>query len=138
MSTTARTSEYVSSVPMLTRQWLVEGYIWQCRGQCEHPPHDAIFVAVLPDDRTLVATALPVAPILAQHTFTAWPVAIHSDPSGQIPLAVLDSTGHYAQIESFRVPLDDDAPDASQDSNMPTFCRFLCGRTSGELHICPD
>jgi len=123
---------------MLTRQWIVEGYIWQCQGVCENLPDGATFVAVLPDARTLVATELPSMPLLAGYTFTAWDVAIYSDEDEQTPLAVLDTQGHYAHIESFGVNLQDDADSHSDGIITPTFCRFVCGQTSGELHICPD
>jgi|GEM_PF-5734697 len=138
MNLTKRESQYVSSVPMLTRQWMVEGYIWQCQGLCEQPPDGARFVTALPDFRTLIATEMPVAPALAGRVFTAWEVAIYSDADEQIPLAVLDTLGHYAQIESFSLALEGDTGHSPDEVIKPTFCRFLCGQTTGELHICPD
>ncbi len=133
-----RKSQYVASVPMLTRQWIVEGYIWQCGGPCDQLPEDVKFVAVLPDHSTLVSTASPAVPLSAAGVFTPWKVIIYSDAAEQTPLAVLDTLGHYAQIESFSVPLTDDEPEDPDTIAAPSFCRFLCGETTGELHICPD
>jgi hypothetical protein len=142
-------SQYVSSVPLLTRQWLVAGYIWQCATPLEHLPDGSQFVAVLPDGRTLIATARPLAPAVPGHHFSPWSVEIYSDAQQQVPLAVLDNLGQYAQIESFSIPLEDDvppssAPDAkslspdSTDTPTPALCRFLCGQTTGQLHLCPE
>ncbi len=138
MSFMLRDSHYVSSVPMLTRQWIVEGYIWRCSSPCDQPPEDATFVAILPDHSTLIATPSPAIPVSPGCVFTAWKVAIYSDSAEQTPLAVLDTLGHYAQIESFSVPLTDDVSDDTDPVIAPSFCRFLCGKTNGELHICPD
>ena len=138
MSFMLRQSHYVSSVPMLTRQWIVEGYIWQCTGPCDQAPEDTKFVAVLPDHTTLFATPSPAIPMSPGCLFAAWKVAIYSDAAEQTPLAVLDTLGHYAQIESFSVPLTEDDPDDTDTMVAPSFCRFLCGETTGELHICPD
>ena len=138
MSFMPRHSHYVSSVPMLTRQWIVAGYIWQCSAPCDQAPEDAKFVAVLPDHSTLIATPSPAVPVVPGCVFTAWKVAIYSDAAEQTPLAVLDTLGYYAHIESFSVPLADDAPDDTDTVIAPSFCRFLCGETCGELHICPD
>ena len=137
-SVTVLTSQFVSSVPMLARQWIVEGYIWQCRSNFQNTPDEAQFVAVLPDARVLLATAAPVPPVCTDHIFTAWPVEIYSDADHHIPLAVLDSLGRYAQIESFSIPLEDDNLNHAASDSIPAYCRFLCGQTTGDLHICPD
>ena len=132
-----RTSRYVSSVPILTRQWLVEGYIWQCQAVLEQVPNGAEFIAVLPDSRSLIATAKPVSPEMDGRIFTPWPVEIYSKEDQQIPLAVLDNLGHYAQIESFTVPLDEE-PEITPASALPSYCSFRCGQTDGVEHLCPD
>ena len=118
-----RISHYVSSVPMLTRQWLVEGYIWQSAGSIAPLPETAQFIAVLPNARTLIATREPIPPILPGHIFIPWPVDIYSDSNARTPLAVLDNLGHYAQIESFSVPLDDTTNDHADSTDSPSFCR---------------
>jgi hypothetical protein len=129
-------SRYVDSVPLLQRSWIVEGFIWQLDrppgSVLPNIPKTLVLVGEHPSGKLLLAGESPLSgsndPEL---TLSPWPLQIHNDSATGIPLAFLDESGRYVQLESFSASLDGETP-----IDVPTFCRFLCGQTTGAVHVC--
>ena len=131
-------SRYIDSVPLLNKSWIVEGFIWQL--ECRIP--DAVskiakeleLVGEHPSGKLLLAAkSAQFRSDNPELQISPWPLQLHNDPEGNNPLAFLDHSGRYVQLESFSAALDEEIPD-----DAPTFCRFLCGQTTGVTKVCDE
>ena len=131
-------SRYVDSVPLLTKSWIVEGYIWQLDPGASDAnskiPRDLELIGKHPSGKLLLAgKSGEPSSALSEFKLSPWPLQLHNDSERSIPLAFLDDTGRYVQLESFSAALDEEIP-----RDVPTFCRFLCGQTTGTVHVCDE
>ena len=129
-------ARYLNSVPMLSRQWWVEGYVWQCPADMrDQLPDGVTYIGALPPDAILVVTQSPESPMAVA---TAWPLSTtnptHREDGPPAPLATIDDAGRYMHLESFSLPLDED----EKEHAGPTFCTFLCADTAGVERLCDD
>ena len=148
-------ARYIDSVPVLHRQWHLRGYIWQAGpftkdsqaalliGHLASLPRDAgiAYVGRLPDSRVLLASTSMRPPVLnpfPEVRLQPWSVQLYNDAECSVPLAVLDDTGRYFQLESFGQPLEDSSPQSAAPLRQPVICEFLIALTAGLLRICPD
>jgi hypothetical protein len=129
----------INSVPLLTREWRVQGYIWLVQGST----HGGLGNPTLPEGVQYIGGALGDAILVAtQERDLIWPPGMlaepwkmqsHNDPAGTIPFATLDDAGQYAHLESFRMSFDEDAKEPDLQ-----WCTFFCGQTTGQEKLCPD
>ncbi len=149
------TARYMDSVPILGKQWTIRGYIWRMEPPRTTPPSvididTCKYVGKMPDGGLLLATPAPRPPDpqdleklgFSRHTpVWPWAVRMYNGEDEKAPLAVLDDTGRYFQLESFGVSIQDETRDEAMDATgdrHPVICEFRVGQTSGALRICPE
>ncbi len=140
---------YINSVPMLTAEHRVKGFVWEVRGFTRDAhgvpilPAGMVYIGGTAGDAILAATTEPKIHLPPRNSVPEgrglplsahpWKLQTHNDAAGTIPFATLDQGGRYAHLESFNVMLD--APD---DLPELQWCTFLCGATTGVERLCDD
>jgi hypothetical protein len=127
----------INSVPLLTREWRVEGYIWLLRGCTRDAaaglPNWARYVGGALGDGILAATENADVVWPAGVQAQPWKLQTHNDAGGVIPFATLDGTGIYAHLESFRMSFEE-----TEERAVVQWCTFFCGQTTGQEKLCAE
>ncbi len=125
-------ARYMDSVPLLQSQDLFAGYCWITH----HPaladlPPGVTYIAALPTGGLLITTETLSTESLHGLPARPWPLQLYNDAQETAPFAVLGDDGRYAQLETFGLEKQ-----VVETQETIYFCKFLCGSTTGETHVC--
>ena len=148
------TARYMDSVPILHKEWIIRGYIWWIGPPWTMPLtaiyiEQCVYIGQLPDGGVLLATQTGQPPdpqdleklgFSRESSVRPWVVKMYNGEDENAPLAVLDDTGRYYQLESFGVSIQEAAREPKDEFGgpLPVICEFRLGQTSGDLRICPE